>query len=408
MAILKPFKAVRPRKDIAFLVSCPPYDVLSVEDVKKMTAGNPYSFLHVTRPDALFESVNDNEELYKIAKKTFDQMLKNGTLFREDTERLYIYRQIKGDHVQSGIVGCFEVDEYQSGKIKKHELTRKEKEDDRTLHILTLNANTGLVFLAYRAEENLRAVISNICTNQPEYDFIAEDGVRNQVFVVPDEVARKIIEMFKDIDSLYITDGHHRAAAASRVREIKKGQNPNHTGKEEYNYFLAVAFAHDELKILPYNRIVKNTGVSKEIFLEKLQEDFKVERVEKGFEPDKKHVFGVYTENEWYRFVPKFVVNEEEPVESLDVQILQKKVMEKIFKIEDPRRDERIDFVGGVKGIEELERLVDSKEAEYAFALYPTSIEDLMKIADNNLIMPPKSTWFEPKLRSGLFVHLLD
>ncbi|MDI3495389.1 MAG: hypothetical protein PWQ72_1516 [Pseudothermotoga sp.] len=408
MAILKPFKAVRPRKDIAFLVSCPPYDVLSVEDVKKMTTGNPYSFLHVTRPDALFEGLNDNEELYRIAKKTFDKMLENRVLFQEGAEKLYIYRQIKGDHVQSGIVGCFAVDEYQNGKIKKHELTRKEKEDDRTLHTLILNANTGLVFLAYHAEENLKDIISKICTNQPEYDFIAEDGVRNQVFVVPNEDAKKIVELFKDIDSLYITDGHHRAAAASRVRDIKREQNPNHTGKEEYNYFLAVAFPHDELKILPYNRIVKNTGMSKEIFLEKLQEDFEIEKVEKGFVPDRKHVFGVYTSGEWYKFFPKFIVDEEEPIESLDVQILQKKVMEKIFGIEDPRRDERIDFIGGVKGTEELERLVNSKEAEYAFVLYPTSIEELMRIADSNLIMPPKSTWFEPKLRSGLFVHLLD
>ena len=409
MAELKPFKAIRPRKDLVFMVSCPPYDVLTVEEVKKMTLGNPYSFLHVTRPDAIFEGIEDSTELYKIAKKTFDNMLKNGIIFQEDTEKLYIYRQIKGEHVQTGIVGCFSVDEYQNGKIKKHELTRKEKEDDRTNHILSLNANTGLVFLAYKANQKLKSIISSICEDEPEYDFISEDDVRNQVFVVKDDDMKLLIDKFKEIDALYITDGHHRAAAAYRVREIKKAQNPKHTGKEEYNYFLAVVFPHDELKILPYNRIVKNTGLSKDEFLKKLGENFSIEKVNDSFEPDRKHVFGVYIEGNWYKFEPKdSIVNEDDPVESLDVQILQRYVIHGIFGIEDPRRDKRIDFIGGIKGIKELERLVDSEEADYAFALYPTSMEDLIRIAENNLIMPPKSTWFEPKLRSGLFVHILD
>jgi len=409
VAILKPFKAVRPRKDLAFLVSCPPYDVLSVEEAKKMVTGNPYSFLHVTRPEVDFDNITDTNELYKMAGKTLEKMIADNILFQDEEEKLYIYKQTKGNHVQTGVVGCFSIDEYQSGKIKKHELTRKEKEDDRTKHILLLNANTGLVFLTFRSVREIKKLITEICKEEPEYDFVSEDGVRNQVFVVKDNYIDELKKVFSTIDSLYIADGHHRAAAASRVREIKKERNPDHTGNEEYNYFLAVAFAHDELKILPYNRIVKNVNVSKNEFLNKLKRNFKVEKIDMRFEPDRRHVFGVYTGEEWYKFIPyDSILKEDDPVESLDVQILQKYVMKEIFGIGDPRKDERIDFIGGIKGIEELEKLVNIKNAEYAFSLYPTSIGDLMRIADNNLIMPPKSTWFDPKLRSGLFVHLLD
>lgn len=409
MAILKPFKAVRPRKDLAFLVSCPPYDVLNVEEAKKMVIGNPYSFLHVTKPEVDFYDITDIDELYKIARKKLEKMIANNILLQDEEEKLYIYKQTGKDHVQTGIVGCFSIDEYQNGKIKKHELTRKEKEDDRTKHILLLNANTGLVFLTYRSNQKIKKLLAKICEKEPEYDFVSEDGVRNQIFLVEDNYIGKLREIFSTIDSLYIADGHHRAAAASRVREIKKEQNPNHTGDEEYNYFLAAVFAHDELKVFPYNRIVRNVDIPKKSFFDQLSKNFMVEKVYGRFEPNNRHVFGVYKDEEWYKFVPKdHIINEDDPVESLDVQILQRYVMDEIFGIKDPRNDERIDFIGGVKGINELEKLVDTENAEYAFSLYPTSIEDLIRIADNNLIMPPKSTWFEPKLRSGLFVHLLD
>ncbi len=412
MAVIKPFKGLRPVKDLVEKVACPPYDVLDREEAKRLAEGNPYSFLHVIKPEIDLPDDVDlyDERVYRKGAENLRKFIEQGILKQDSQDSFYIYQQQCCDHTQTGLVIAASCDDYDSNVIKKHELTREEKEEDRTKHILYTNANTGPVFLTYRARDDINSVIEDfIKAHEPEYDFTSDD-VRHIFWVVQDEeVIRKLIELFAKVESLYIADGHHRAAAASRARRIKKESNPNHTGKEEYNYFLAVAFPHNQLRILPYNRAVKDlNGLSSEEFLEKVKEKFEVKEAESPV-PVRKHQICMFLDGRWYLLEPKpGTYREDDPVESLDVAILQNNLLAPVLGIENPRKDRRITFVGGVKGTDELERMVRSGEYRVAFSMYPTSIEELLAVSDAGRIMPPKSTWFEPKLKSGLVVHLLD
>jgi len=410
LAIVKGFKAVRPKEELVEKVASKPYDVLSSEEAREETKGNPYSFLHVVKPEIdLDPSVNVyDESVYQKAAENLSAMIDRGYLVRDREESLYIYRQEWKGHVQEGLVACFSVDEYQTSKIRKHEFTRQKKEDDRVKNILATNANTGPVFLAYRSEEGADAELKREAGDGKLYAFTDEFDVKHTVYRVQD--TRAVKEAFEQVPALYIADGHHRAASASRVRDIKKEKNPSHDGTEEYNYFLAVLFPHDQLKILDYNRFVKDlNGLTKEQFLKSAGERFDIEKAdETPFKPSKLHEFGMYIGGEWYKLTSKpetFI--KDDPVASLDVAILQENLLGPVLGIGDPRTDERIDFIGGIRGLKELERRVDETENGVAFSMYPTEMEQLLNVADAGKTMPPKSTWFEPKLRSGLFVHLL-
>ena len=410
MATVKGFKAVRPKEELVEKVASKPYDVLSSEEAREETKGNPYSFLHVVKPEIdLDPSVNVyDESVYQKAAENLSAMIDRGYLVRDREESLYIYRQEWKGHVQEGLVACFSVDEYQTSKIRKHEFTRQKKEDDRVKNILATNANTGPVFLAYRSEEGADAELKREAGDGKLYAFTDEFDVKHTVYRVQD--TRAVKEAFEQVPALYIADGHHRAASASRVRDIKKEKNPSHDGTEEYNFFLAVLFPHDQLKILDYNRFVKDlNGLTKEQFLKSAGERFDIEKAdETPFKPSKLHEFGMYIGGEWYKLTSKpetFI--KDDPVASLDVAILQENLLGPVLGIGDPRTDERIDFIGGIRGLKELEKRVDETENGVAFSMYPTEMEQLLNVADAGKTMPPKSTWFEPKLRSGLFVHLL-
>ncbi|GAB4379696.1 MAG: DUF1015 family protein [Calditrichia bacterium] len=415
MATVKPFRALRPKKEFAAQLAAPPYDVLSSEEAREMAKGNPYSFLHVNKPEIDLPPETDpyDVRVYQKSAENLQKLINDGIMFQEEKPAFYVYRQIMGNHQQVGIAACASVDEYEKNIIKKHELTRPDKEDDRVQHILHLNAQVGPVFLTYIAQQNIDALINEIIKGQPEYDFTSPDNVQHTLWVVKeDSTIRKIIEYFEAIDTLYVADGHHRSAAAQRVREKKRNENPHHTGEEEYNYFLTVIFPHNQMQILDYNRVVKDLyGLAPSEFLAKIREKFKVDTVGEGeaVKPTKKHELAMYLEGKWYRLSPlPGSFDSHDPVKQLDVSILQENLLAPILGIGDPRKDKRIDFVGGIRGLKELEKRVDSGQWQVAFALYPTAIEDLIAIADAGKIMPPKSTWFEPKLRSGLVVHLLD
>ncbi|OAA31781.1 hypothetical protein AT15_02845 [Kosmotoga arenicorallina S304] len=412
MSVVKPFRAVRPKPDLVENVSCPPYDVVSYEEAKEF-GKLPESFMHVIRAeiDLPPDVPHYGEPVYEKARENLEKMIKSGILVIEDKPAYYIYWQKMADHTQTGIVGCASVDEYQSGAIKKHELTRQDKEDDRAKHVHTVGANTGPVFLTFKADRDFNELLEELKNRLfPLYDFTDENGVQHKVFPVYEQKdIEKIKKAFEKIPALYIADGHHRAASASRVREIMKSQNSNHTGEEEYNYFLSVIFPHSQLQVLDYNRVVKDlNGLSEEEFIKKLEEAFEIERASVApYKPAKKHEFGMYLSGKWYVLHAKEnSFDAADPVARLDVSILQKNLLEPILGIENPRKDPRIDFIGGIRGLKTLEERVDRGWA-VAFALYPTSLEDLMEVADMGMVMPPKSTWFEPKLRSGLFVHLL-
>jgi len=415
MAVVRPFRGLRPKKELAEQVAAPPYDVLDSNEAREMAKGNPYTFLHVNKPEIdLDPSVNlyDNH-VYAKGAENLRKFIQEGIVFQDEKPKFYIYRQIMGTHQQTGLVACASVDEYEQDLIKKHELTRQEKEDDRVKHILHQNAQVGPVFLTYRAREEIDRTIAEITKGDPEYDFTSDDGVRHTLWVVKDEaLIRKIEGLFSQVDILYVADGHHRSAAAMRVREIKRKENPHHTGNEEYNYFLTVIFPHNQMQILDYNRVVKDlNGLDEAKFLEKVKEKFEVTPMPEGeqFKPSRTHEFGMFLDGRWYKLTAKpGSYDENDPVKRLDVSILQENLLAPILGIGDPRKDKRIDFVGGIRGLFELEKRVNSGNWTVAFALYPTSIEELMAIADAGKIMPPKSTWFEPKLKSGLVVHLLD
>lgn len=413
--VVKPFRALRPRSEFAAKVAVKPYDVISSEEARKVVLSNPLAFYRVTKPEVNFDRPVDpsSEEALEVAKRNLQKYIEDGIFFQEDQDCFYIYRQISHDHTQTGLVATFSAREYIDSKIKKHELTRKDKEEERVKHIEYLRAQTGLVFLFYRSNQKIDSLIESFTEQEPEYDFVDEDGVRQIVYTVKDKAAvEQIKRAFEEVPVFYIADGHHRAAAAVRVAERMASRNPNHTGMEEYNYFVGVVFPHTHLRIYDYNRVVKDlNGLSVEEFLNRLSQAFIVEKAPaQPYRPKEKHEFGMFLANTWYRLKVKDEVLkrvESDPTATLDVSILQREVLDKILNIKDPRTDKRLDFVGGIHGLNALEGYVLNKGWAVAFALYPTSLEELMSVADANLIMPPKSTWFEPKLKSGLFVHLI-
>lgn len=412
MAFIKPFKALRPARDIAENVAALPYDVMSVAEAQEMAKGNLFSFLHISRPEIEFPPGTDfySEPVYKKGKENLHRFIREGVLVQDNAECYYVYRQKMGTIIQTGLVACASVDDYQSGVIRKHELTRADKEEDRVKHIDYLNANDEPVFYTYKNDPSISEVIVAITKSKPEYDFTTNDKVTHTIWVVRDEERIELLTAkFAAIPTLYVADGHHRSAAASRVRDLRKSANPQHTGQEEYNYFLTVIFPDIELYIMPYNRAVKSLNErSITEFVARVAEKFTIMPLSGSYEPPRRHDVGMYLEGKWYQLAPKTgSFNEQDAVARLDVSILQDNLLSPILGIRNPRTDQRIHFVGGIRGVGELERLVDSGEYRVAFALYHTSIEDLMELADAGQIMPPKSTWFEPKLRSGLFVHLL-
>lgn len=412
MARLQPFRAWRPRPELAAEVASPPYDVLSSEEARRMAEGNPLSFLHVGKPEIDLPPGTDvySGAVYAKGAESLQQLIADGVLVREPAPALYLYRQRMGDHVQTGVVAGASVDEYEADLIKKHEHTRMAKEDDRTRHIDALDAQTGPVFLTYKARPEIDAIVSRLAAAAPAYDFVAPDGIQHVVWEISKPRDREaLVAAFVPVPVMYVADGHHRSAAATRVRAQRRQANPGHTGEEGYNFFLAVIFPHDQMQILDYNRVVKDLqGRTVDVFLAAVEERFQVVPVERG-RPDRPRCFGMYLGGRWYRLTAKpGSYPAADPVRSLDVAILQDNLLGPWLGIGDPRKDERIDFVGGIRGLGELERLVDSGRFAVAFAMHPTSIEQLFAVADAGRVMPPKSTWFEPKLRDGLIVRPLE
>ncbi|MDD4607378.1 MAG: DUF1015 family protein [Patescibacteria group bacterium] len=415
MAIIRPFKALRPSQEKVNLVASVPYDVVNRQEAKDLVQNNELSYLKITRAEIdLPEEIDAYaEEVYLKAKENLEKIIQQALLNVDDRPRFYLYRLIMDGRSQTGICATFSVDDYDNDIILKHEKTRKAKEDDRTRHIITTNAQTGVVFLTYRGVEKVNEITNKVLNEiTPEYDFISADGIQHSIWLLPDEYNQTIQDEFTKINNLYVADGHHRAKSASRAREEKMKNNPNHTGEEEYNYFIAVAFPAGELKILPYNRVVLDlNNLSQEEFLNKIQENFDIQKTEIK-EPQNQREFCMYFNQEWYLLKPKNeIIQNLEQVESvgekLDVSILQNYLLNPILGIDDPRTNNRIDFIGGIRGTQELEKLVETGKAVVAFSLYPVSLDDLMNISDNGEVMPPKSTWFEPKLRDGLLTHLI-
>ena len=413
MVKVKPFAAIRPPKNLVTEVAAPPYDVLNSEEALAM-AGEK-SLLHITKPEIDFQPIAGEHEqrTYDKAVENFKAWKQKGWLVQDEKEKYYVYAQTMGDRTQYGLVLCAHTDDYANGIIKKHELTRKDKEDDRMVHVRIQNANIEPVFFAYKDNEELNAIVAQAAAGEPEYKFVDENQFTHTFWVIDDDATiTRITEIFtKDIDAFYVADGHHRTAAAARVGAEKKAQNPNHTGNEEYNYFMAVCFPQSHLAIIDYNRVVKDlNGLSTEAFLKAMEEDFVVEKKSADiYHPCGLHNFSMYLEGVWYSLTAKpGRYNDNDPIGVLDVTILSNLVLDKILGIKDLRTDKRIDFVGGIRGLGELSRRVDSGEMKVAFALYPVSMDQLINIADTGNIMPPKTTWFEPKLRSGLAIHSLD
>lgn len=409
MSVIRPFKGIRPKKEYAAQVAALPYDVMNSDEAREMVKGKPYSFLHVDKAevDLPEETYIYDEKVYLKARENLDKLSEDGICVQDSEPCLYIYRQIMNGRTQTGIVGCASIDDYINNVIKKHELTRADKEADRINHVDYCDANTGPIFLTYRGNESIDKTVLKYTETEPEYDFNTEDGIRNTVWVIRDKAdIDSLVKEFEKIDSLYIADGHHRAASAVKVGEKRRKAHPGYDGTEEFNFFLAVYFKSEDLAIMDYNRLIADyNGMTKEEIMEKISELFLVEKTDSVYRPEKKHTFGMYIDKEWYKLEAKEgTFDERDPVARLDVSILQTNVITPIFGIEDPRTDKRIDFVGGIRGLGELERRcgIDMK---IAFSMYPTTLGDLMSIADASKIMPPKSTWFEPKLLSGLFIH---
>lgn len=414
MAVLKAFKGLRPPVNISKELASRPYDVLDSKEARVEAAGNQYSLLHIIKPE-----IDLPEDTYLYDQKVYDKALENFTQFREkgwlvqDTEDyLYVYAQTMWGKTQYGIVGCAAVDDYMNNRILKHELTRKDKEEDRMKHVRVNNANMEPVFFTYPAVKEIDDIVEEIVKGEPEYDFTAVDGVGHHFWVIRDKTTiDRIISLFAEIPYTYVADGHHRTAAAALVGNEKRKNNPNHRGDEEYNFFLAVHFPANQLTIIDYNRVVKDlNGLSKEGFLKAFEKNFTIEL--KGteiYKPEKLHNFSMYIDGKWYSLTAKEgTFNDSDPIGVLDVTILSNLILDEILGIKDLRTDKRIDFIGGIRGLGELKKRVDSGEMKVAFALYPVSMTQLINIADSGNIMPPKTTWFEPKLRSGLVVHLLD
>ena len=413
MAVFRPFKAVRPVEDKAALVAALPYDVMNSEEAREMVKGNPYSFLHVDKAEIDLDPSIDlyDKKVYLKARENLDKLVTDGVCKEDETPCVYIYRQIMNGRSQTGLVGCASIDDYINNVIKKHELIRADKEADRINHVDYCDANTGPIFLTYRADDDINATVESWKeSHKPVYDFVA-DGVQNTVWVIDcKETVDMLTEKFANVACLYIADGHHRAASAVKVGKMRREQNPSYTGDEEFNYFLSVLFPSNELEIMDYNRVMKDlNGNSEDEFMAKMGEVFDIENVgATAYKPEAKHTFGMLLDGCWYKLTAKDgTFDENDPVDRLDVSILQKNVISPIFGIDDPRTDKRIDFIGGIRGLGELERRVNT-DMKIAFSMYPTTLDDLMDIADAGKIMPPKSTWFEPKLLSGLFIHKLS
>lgn len=414
MAKVKPFKGVRPPREIVTEVTSRPYDVLNSEEAREEAKGNPRSLYHIIKPEIDFEPGTDEHDprVYQKAVENFNAFQREGWLRQDDKEHYYIYAQTMDGRTQYGIVVAANVADYMEGRIKKHELTRRDKEEDRMKHVRVNNANIEPVFFAFPDNEALEKVIKDVTAGEPEYDFTSAEGFGHHFWVIDDpETIKTVTEEFAKIPYLYIADGHHRSAAAALVGDEKRRQNPNHRGYEEYNYFLAVAFPASHLKIIDYNRVVKDlNGLTPEEFLKRLDKCFIVE--DKGTEeyrPDRLHNFSLYLGGRWYSLTAREgTYDDNDPIGVLDVTVSSDNILRDILGITDLRSDKRIDFVGGIRGLGELKRRVDSGEMAMALALYPVSMKQLMDIADSGNIMPPKTTWFEPKLRSGLVIHKLD
>lgn len=413
MATVKPFRSIRPNKDVAARVAALPYDVYNRKEAKQEVLREPLSFLKIDRAETSFPDNVDTYDprVYRKAKELLQQMMSDGTFITEENECYYVYELTMDGRSQTGLVACASIDDYLDNTIKKHENTREEKEIDRINHVDVCDAQTGPIFLAYRANQVINETVAAVKKEQPLYSFTAVDGISHNVWrISKDNIISRIRDAFAAIDSIYIADGHHRAASAVKVGLKRRKENPGFTGKEEFNYFLSVLFPHDQLMIMPYNRTVKDlNGMTKEEFLNKVAENFEI--IKKGtdpFSPTEKATFGMFLDGTWYCLIAKDTIKEnKDPVAALDVSILQDYLLQPILGIQDPRIDKRIDFIGGIRGLRELERRVN-EDMTVAFSMYPTSIEELFAVSDAGKLMPPKSTWFEPKLRSGLFIHKLS
>lgn len=413
MAVFRPFKAFRPKPEEAGNIAAKPYDVLNSQEAREEVKGKPLSFLHVGKPEVDLEPSIDlyDPRVYQKAKENLHRLIDDGHLVEDSEPCFYVYAQTMNGRTQYGLVGCASVDDYWNDVIKKHEKTRKDKEEDRSNHVRVTNSHSGPIFLTYRDNSEINAIVNAVIATQPDNDHVAEDGIRHQSWVIDDKgTILKIQQILAAVPNFYVADGHHRSAAAAIVGRERQKANPNHKGDEEYNYFLAVLFPASHLYIMDYNRVVKDlNGLSKDELFDKIRQNFSIEKAASQFKPVKKGEVGMYIDGNWYKVnANPELLNISDPVESLDVAILQKYILDAILGIEDPRTSKRIDFVGGIRGLSELEKRVNSGEMKIAFAMFPTSVDELMKIADAGKIMPPKSTWFEPKLRDGLFVHFLD
>ena len=412
MAAVKPFICIRPAKENAAKVASLPYDVYNRKEACAAVAGNPVSFLNIDRAETQFSDDVDTyaDCVYEKARELLDTQIAEGVYVTDAGDHYYLYELTMDGRSQTGIVACSSIDDYVNGVVKKHENTREDKELDRIRHVDTVNAQTGPIFLAYRQNETLKAIVAEEKAKPVLYDFASDDGIRHRVWKIDDPAQTAAIEAaFAAIPATYIADGHHRAASAVKVGLKRRAENPGYTGEEPFNYFLSVLFPDEELMILPYNRVVKDlNGMSREQFFEAVKEKFELEEIGKEpYAPAEKGTFGMYLDNTWYalKVLPQY--KSADPVKGLDVSILQDQLLGPVLGIGDPRTDKRIDFIGGIRGLKELERRV-REDMEIAFSMYPTSIEELLAVADAGLLMPPKSTWFEPKLRSGLFIHRLS
>ena len=408
MAVIRPFRALRPPAERAQAVAAVPYDVVNTEEARALADGNPLSFLHVSRPEIDLPPGTDlySDAVYRKAVENFEKLIADCPLEKETEPSLYLYRLIMGDHEQVGIVACCSIDEYDNSTIRKHERTRRDKEDDRTRHMLMLRAQTGPVFLTYRARNEIDEQVNAAIGAEPLYDLTAADGVRHTIWRIDETDA--LVKSFESVPLLYIADGHHRAASASRARAELKQQSFAHTGQEDYNFFLTVIFPDSQMQILAYNRTVRDlNGLSKEEFLDEVRAQFTITEDAKP-EPPKRGNWSMYLEGKWYglQLSPETTLPTG-TVAMLDVSVLQDRLLDPILGIKDVRTDKRIDFIGGLRGTKELERLVDEGKAAVAFSLFPTTVEELLMVSDANEIMPPKSTWFEPKLRDGLLIHTI-
>jgi uncharacterized protein (DUF1015 family) len=411
MVVVRAFCGLRPKKELAAEIASPPYDVLDSDEARDVVKDNPLSFLRVVKPEVDLDPAISlyDPAVYQQGARNLRRLMENGSMVQESKFMFYFYRQIMGEHSQTGLVATVSAKDYIADRIKKHENTRKVKEEDRMHHIEALNAQCGPVFLTYRDDADLDRIQIRICQDDPEYDFVSPDGVRHTLWLVSSDRDVKAIEdVFRDVDYLYVADGHHRSAAGTLVAERRKAANPGHTGNEEYNFFLTVIFPKSQMKIMPYNRVVTDlNNLSSEAFLRSLSEKFIVVAGAPAA-PESSLCFSMYLDGAWYGLKPKpgsFPSND--PVRSLDASILQENLLGPVLGIDDPRTSDRINFIGGIRGTDELTRLVDSGKYRIAFSMYPTSIDQLISVADSGRMMPPKSTWFEPKLRSGLVVHVL-